>query len=222
MPFQLGSRRGTFLDITEQPSTATRPIDAAELACFEDFDLIYRSLCALLYNYVPTSGHPGGSISSGRFVFSILFDTMEYDVGNPEREDADIISYAAGHKALGLYAMWALRNEIVRIGVPDLLPEDKRRQLRLEDLLGFRRNPVMRTPLFRDLQVKPLDGHPTPATPFVRLSTGASGVGVATRRSIPIACAARTTSVETTSSGIRWSWPISTTGTWSTSRMART
>jgi transketolase len=180
MPFQLGSRRGTFLDITEQPSTATRPIDAAELACFEDFDLIYRSLCALLYNYVPTSGHPGGSISSGRFVFSILFDTMEYDVGNPEREDADIISYAAGHKALGLYAMWALRNEIVRIGVPDLLPEDKRRQLRLEDLLGFRRNPVMRTPLFRDLQVKPLDGHPTPATPFVRLSTGASGVGVAT------------------------------------------
>jgi transketolase len=105
---------------------------------------------------------------------------MEYDFGNPERDDADIISFAAGHKALGLYSMWALRNEIVRIGVPDLLPEDLRRQLRLEDLLGFRRNPVMHTPLFRDLKVKPLDGHPTPATPFVRLSTGASGVGVAT------------------------------------------
>ena len=26
------------------------------------------------------------------------------DLGRPEREDADIISYAAGHKALGLYA----------------------------------------------------------------------------------------------------------------------
>jgi len=180
MPFQLGPRRGTYLNIAETPSAATRPIDDAELACFENFDLIYRSLCALLYNYVPTSGHPGGSISSGRFVFSILFDTMEYDVSDPQREDADIISYAAGHKALGLYAMWALRNEIVRIGVPDLLPEDRRRKLRLEDLLGFRRNPVMRTPLFHDLKVKPLDGHPTPATPFVRLATGASGVGLAT------------------------------------------
>ena len=50
--------------------------------------------------------------------------------------------YAAGHKALGLYAMWALRNEIVRIGAPELLPQDDRMQLRLEDLLGFRRNPV--------------------------------------------------------------------------------
>ena len=36
---------------------------------------------------------------------------------------------------------------------------------------------------------KALDGHPTPATPFVRLSTGASGVGVAS--SIGLALAAR-------------------------------
>ena len=31
----------------------------------------------------------------------------------------------------------------------------------------------------KQLRVKALDGHPTPATPFVRLSTGASGVGLA-------------------------------------------
>jgi transketolase len=45
-------------------------------------------------------------------------------------------------------------------------------------LLGFRRNPTSGTPLFKKFAVKALDGHPIPMTPFVRLSTGASGVGV--------------------------------------------
>jgi transketolase len=147
---------------------------------FETFDLIYRSLCALLYNYVPASGHPGGSISSGRLVAGIVFNVMDYDVSRPDREDADMISYAAGHKAMGLYAMWALRNEVLRISAPKLLPMEERYQLRMEDLLGFRRNPITRTPLFLEFRAKPLDGHPTPATPFVRLSTGASGVGLGT------------------------------------------
>ena len=30
-------------------------------------------MCALLYNYVPMSGHPGGSISSGRIVSALMF-----------------------------------------------------------------------------------------------------------------------------------------------------
>jgi transketolase len=180
MPFQLGPRRGRYVNIAEDLKVAGSPLSDTELSRLDTFDLLYRSLCALLYNYVPMSGHPGGSVSSGRFVHGILFDAMDYDVGRPDREDADLISYAAGHKALGLYAMWALRNEVLRIGAPELLPEDERDQLRLEDLLGFRRNPVTSTPLFVQHRAKALDGHPTPATPFLRLSTGASGVGVAT------------------------------------------
>ncbi|MGD8414861.1 MAG: hypothetical protein PVF33_11545, partial [Candidatus Latescibacterota bacterium] len=140
---------------------------------------IYRSLCALMYNYVPMSGHPGGSISSGRFVAGIMYDAADYDLADPLRDDADMISYAAGHKALGLYALWALRNEIARAGAPELLPADAKLQLRLEDLLGFRRNPTSTAPLFKKFKSKALDGHPTPATPFVKLSTGASGVGMA-------------------------------------------
>jgi len=175
-----GSRRGVYIDITQELKPGEEPLSADEHKHFEMFDLIYRSLCALLFNYVPTSGHPGGSISSGRFVAGILFNTMNYDVSDPNREDADIISYSAGHKALGLYSMWALRNEVMRIGTPELLPSDERNQLRLEDLLGFRRNPVTNTPLFNKFNSKALDGHPTSATPFVRLSTGASGVGMAT------------------------------------------
>lgn len=179
MSFQLGPRRAIYLDISQVMKEKKFPAPSEEVANFEAFDLIYRSLCALLFNYVPASGHPGGSISSGRFVAGILFGTLEYDFSDPDRRDADLISYAAGHKALGLYAMWALRDEIVRLAAPPLLPADERLRLRLEDLLGFRRNPITKTPLFLKFRSKALDGHPTPATPFLRLSTGASGVGFA-------------------------------------------
>ncbi len=176
MPF--GPRRGGFINAADRVFEEGWPLDEATVEQCEVFDLIYRTLCAVMYNYVPLSGHPGGSISSGRFVARLLFDTMDYDLAEPNRQDADIISYAAGHKALGLYAMWALRNEVARIAAPELLPCGEKSQLRLEDLLGFRRNPTTTTPLFKKFHAKPLDGHPTPATPFVRLSTGASGVGV--------------------------------------------
>jgi transketolase len=178
MAFELGKRRGIYIDISKEMSEGQGPLSQEDLNCMETLDLIYRSLCALLYNYVPQSGHPGGSISSGRIVASLIFDGMDYDVSKPHRENADIISYSAGHKTMGLYALWALRNEVTRIGAPELLAKDERDQLRLEDLLGFRRNPVTKTPLFLKHHAKALDGHPTPATPFLRLSTGASGVGV--------------------------------------------
>ncbi len=189
MAFALGPRRATVVDVTQVRQREAEPLSQEDLASFEDLDLVYRSLCAVLYNYVPMSGHPGGSISSGRFMAGVLYDSADYDLGDPNRQDADIVSYAAGHKALGLYAMWALRDEVARVGQPDLLPDDESRRLRLEDLLGFRRNPLTATPLFRQLRAKALDGHPTPATPFIRLSTGASGVGVAS--SIGLAFAAR-------------------------------
>ncbi len=176
---EFGPRRGIHVKIAEELPDSGGPLDPGLAAHLERFDAIYRSLCALLYNYVPMSGHPGGSISSGRFVAGLLFGAMDYELGDPDRADADLISYAAGHKALGLYAMWALRNELVRLAAPELLAPDMRHQLRLEDLLGFRRNPVTATPLFTRFESKALDGHPTPATPFVRLSTGPSGVGVA-------------------------------------------
>jgi transketolase len=178
MSLTLEARRSTCIDICDEMEPGKPPLSPTELERFEAFDLVYRSLCALMFNYVPTSGHPGGSISSGPIVTGLLFDVMDYDPSDPECAEADIVSYAAGHKALGLYAMWALRDELLRIGAPDLLPRDPRLRLRLEDLLGFRRNPATRAPLFNQHQAKALDGHPTPATPFIKLATGASGVGV--------------------------------------------
>jgi transketolase len=174
---RLGPRNGYAYHLAEVPKEQLFQADVDHLKALEELNLIFRTLASIMFNCVPMSGHPGGSISSSRFVECLLYHTMEYDFSNPQAADADIISYAAGHKALGLYATWALRNEVVRITHPDLLP-DKKLQLRLEDLLGFRRNPTQNTPLFKKHQAKPLDGHPTPATPFIKISTGASGVGV--------------------------------------------
>ena len=178
MALTLGPRRGTYVDITEERRSGKTALTANRVKLLDDFDQIYRSLCTLLFNYVPASGHPGGSISAGRFVASLLFDSLDYDISRPEREDADILSFAAGHKTMGLYSLWALRDEALRIVAPELLPRKERFRIRLEDLLGFRRNPITKTPLLQKLRAKVLDGHPTPATPFVRIATGASGVGL--------------------------------------------
>lgn len=171
-----GPRRGKYYDVNDIIKDGL-PLSEKEVQDFEKLDTIYRTLCAILFNFVPTSGHPGGSISSGRFVSSILYNVLDFDMNKPFADDADLVVYAAGHKALGLYAMWALRNEVVKTYRPELLP-DESLQLRLEDLLGFRRNPTNDLPLFRKFNSKALDGHPTPATPHVRVATGASGVGV--------------------------------------------
>ncbi|RMG48623.1 MAG: hypothetical protein D6718_01485 [Acidobacteria bacterium] len=178
MTLTLGPRRGEVLDVAPPPETAAGAAPA-DLRALETLDGLYRPLCAILYNYVPRSGHPGGSISCGRFAAALLFDNLDHDLGDPWRSDADLLCYAAGHKALGLYALWALRDEIARVAAPHLLPEDRRARFRLEDLLGFRRNPTERTPLLSRMEARPLDGHPTPAIPFVPVATGASGVGLA-------------------------------------------
>ncbi len=180
-----GPRRAEWIKVTE-------PVDLGlskeTLAHLQAYDLVYRSLTAILFNYAQ-SGHPGGSVSSGHIVTGVLFDSMDYDIGDPIRRDADLISFAAGHKATGLYAMWALRDEVTRVARPELLPTAANHRLRLEDLLGFRRNPTTHTPLFKQLGSKALDGHPTPATPFVKLSTGPSGVGVGSSLGLAISLA---------------------------------
>ncbi|WP_428898045.1 transketolase [Parelusimicrobium proximum] len=178
--FKLSEKRAVYFEAAAYTNKGKYLLPAVEKEAFTKLDAIYRALCAILYNYAPLSGHPGGSISSGRFVSELIYNTMSYDFKEPHRMDADVISYAAGHKALGLYAMWAIRNEIVKHANPKMLPKDIKNQMRLEDLLGFRRNAATDTPLFKEWSVKPLGGHPEPLIPFVKTSTGASGVGLAT------------------------------------------
>ncbi len=176
---QFGPRRAVFAVATDLEPGRDGALDAGQEACLDRFDLASRTLAAILFNFATCSGHPGGSISMGRILAGLLLRTMAYDIADPQGRAQDVVSLAAGHKAMGLYAMLALRDEAVRIARPTLLPASPDHRLRLEDLLGFRRNPSQGTELVRRFASKPLDGHPTPATPFVRLATGPSGVGTA-------------------------------------------
>jgi len=185
MTGSFGPRRADWI-VMDRPVSG--PGDGRLIEALTAYDLLYRSLVAVMFNFTQ-SGHPGGSVSSGRIVASLLFDSMDYDLGDPVRLDQDLLSYAAGHKALGLYAMLALRTEVVAATRPDLLPDAVNLKMRFEDLLGFRRNPTRATPLFREFGSKPLDGHPTPATPFVRLATGASGIGMGSSLGLAFAAA---------------------------------
>jgi transketolase len=186
--FRTEARPNHYYTVQDIMQDSSYLASEADLKNFIRLDIVYRMLCTLLYNYAPLSGHPGGSISCGRIVANLVYNLMAYDFSDPDRDDADMLSYAAGHKALGLYAMSALRNEIVKTYAPSLLAPESR-QLRLEDLLGFRKNPAAGTKLFKQFNSKPLDGHPVPLTPFVKLSTGASGVGVGSSVGLALAAA---------------------------------
>ncbi|GEM_PF-6037366 len=59
------------------------PLNEAEIKVFEALDLVYRTLGGILYNFVPTSGHPGGSMS-GRIVETLLYHTLCYDFSWPD------------------------------------------------------------------------------------------------------------------------------------------
>ena len=65
MGFVFGERRGVFINIEEEMKQTGNPLSPEALKHFETLDEIYRSMCALCFNYVPASGHPGGSISAG-------------------------------------------------------------------------------------------------------------------------------------------------------------
>ena len=71
-PFELGKKRAVYIDVADYVQQPAYRLDESSAVQLEKLDLVYRTLVALLYNYVPTSGHPGGSISSGRIVEHLL------------------------------------------------------------------------------------------------------------------------------------------------------
>lgn len=147
-----------------------------DLQIMERLFIAYRAIVITLFNFVQ-SGHPGGSISCGRIILNLMFNkNTKMDIADLNRSDSDIIGFAAGHKALGLYSYLGLLFEIVKLKDEKLYNSIKNK-IRFEDLLGFRKNAATISPLMKKFNSKRLDGHPTPETPGVALATGASGVG---------------------------------------------
>lgn len=156
----------------------TGNLSKKELEILERIFTIYRSIIIMLYNYAQ-SGHPGGSISMGRIVLNILLNkNSKFDISNLNREDSDVIGLAAGHKVLGWYSLLGIIFDIIKLKDEKFynsIPVENK--IRLEDLLGFRKNPVVQLPLIKKFNSRFLDGHPNTDTPGVFLTTGASGVG---------------------------------------------
>ena len=94
------------------------------------------------------SGHPTSCMSCAELVSVLFFEEMRWDPGDPSGRDADVFVLSKGHSAP---ILWAALQEAGAIH---------------EDLLTLRRHD------------SPLEGHPTPLVPWVRVATGSLGQGL--------------------------------------------
>jgi transketolase len=95
------------------------------------------------------SGHPTTCMSCAEIVSVLFFDEMRFDPRDPSGRDQDVFVLSKGHAAP---ILWAVLKETGAIG---------------EDLMTLRRFD------------SPLEGHPTPNSPWVRVATGSLGQGLA-------------------------------------------
>jgi transketolase len=94
------------------------------------------------------SGHPTSCMSAADVVATLFFQEMRFDPRDPSGKDADVFVLSKGHAAP---ILWAALKEARAID---------------HDLATLRRFD------------SPLEGHPTPRVPWVRVATGSLGQGL--------------------------------------------
>ncbi|MFO7965348.1 MAG: transketolase [Desulfobacterales bacterium] len=96
------------------------------------------------------SGHPTSGLSAADLMVGLLFGgVFRYDIDHPDHPNNDRLIFSKGHASPLLYALWAAAGKLSR-----------------EDILAYRRFD------------SPLEGHPTPAFPYVDVATGSLGQGL--------------------------------------------
>lgn len=103
------------------------------------------------------SGHPTSCMSCADIVAALFFREMRWDPGDPKARNVDSFILSKGHAAP---IWWAALHEA---GASN------------DDLLSLRRLD------------SPLEGHPTPNNPWVRVATGSLGQGLAAANGIALA-----------------------------------
>ena len=68
--FKLSEKTNLYYKAEDILKDGSYKLKEEEKTLLEKTDIVYRALCAILYNFAPLSGHPGGSISSGRIAAS--------------------------------------------------------------------------------------------------------------------------------------------------------
>jgi transketolase len=94
------------------------------------------------------SGHPTSCMSAADLVSVLFFDEMRFDPKDPSGRAADVFVLSKGHAAP---LLWAALKEAGAID---------------DDLMTLREI------------TSPLEGHPTPLVPWVRVATGSLGQGL--------------------------------------------
>jgi len=122
-------------------------------------------------------GHPGGSISSGRFVTGLLFDAMDYDVARPDVKTPTSSPTPPATRRSPVRALGA-PDEILR-SAPRAAPPRAPPRLRLEGSARLPAESFDDTPLFRKFKARPsMDIRRR--DPVREALDGASGVGLST------------------------------------------
>jgi transketolase len=103
------------------------------------------------------SGHPTSCLSCAEIMATLYFDEMRFDPKDPSGQDQDVFVLSKGHAAP---ILWAALKESGAIS---------------DDLLTLRRID------------SPLEGHPTPLSPWVRVATGSLGQGLCAAAGMAIA-----------------------------------
>jgi transketolase len=103
------------------------------------------------------SGHPTTCMSCAEIMSVLFFDEMRFDPRNPRARNVDEFVMSKGHAAP---ILWAALKEAGAIS---------------EDLLSLRRID------------SPLEGHPTPNSPWVKVATGSLGQGLSCAVGIALA-----------------------------------
>jgi transketolase len=94
------------------------------------------------------SGHPTSCMSAAELVTVLFFDEMHFDPRDPDRPGTDSFVLSKGHAAP---ILWAALHEAGALR---------------EDPMTLRKH------------TSPLEGHPTPRVPWVKVSTGSLGQGI--------------------------------------------
>src|SRR5512132_4071590 len=98
---------------------------------------------------VPKSGHPACSMSAADLMAVLLAKHLRYDFDNPDNPDNDHLIFSKGHASPLLYSIYKAAGAITD-----------------EELMTFRKFGSR------------LEGHPTPAIPWVDVATGSLGQGL--------------------------------------------
>jgi len=103
------------------------------------------------------SGHPTSCMSCAEIMATLYFDELRFDPADPSGKDQDVFVLSKGHAAP---ILWAALKEAGAI---------------TDDLSTLRRFD------------SPLEGHPTPNSPWVRVATGSLGQGLCAAAGMAIA-----------------------------------